>query len=229
MAKRNIINIDQGKCNGCGLCVSSCHEGAIQVIDGKARLVSETYCDGLGACLGHCPQGAITIEEREAEAFKGPAPAQQHHHEGGCPGSKIMNFARHGKTLAVSSAHNEESELGNWPIQINLVPPHAPYLNGADLLISADCVPFAYSGFHSELLKGKVVLVGCPKLDDIAKYSDKIKAMLKDNDVKSVTYARMEVPCCSGLVDVIEGAIAGSGKKIPFKEVIIGIKGDRLK
>lgn len=227
MAKRKVISIDQDKCNGCGLCVSSCHEGAIQVIDGKARLVSETYCDGLGACLGHCPQDAITIEEREAEAFTGPAPAH-HHHEGACPGSKVMNFAKHGK-VSSGTRPKLESELGNWPIQINLVPPHAPYLNGSDLLISADCVAFAYPDFHSELLKGKVVLVGCPKLDDIGKYGDKIKAMFKDNDIKSVTYARMEVPCCSGLIGVIEEAIIASGKKIPFTEVIIGIKGDRLK
>ena len=279
MAKRKIIDIDQDKCNGCKLCIPNCPEGAIKVIDGKARLVSDLFCDGLGACLGHCPEGAITIEEREAEAYdetkvmenvikhgtntikahlehleshgedkylkealmylkkqgvkdprgdKGSA-GHDHNHEGGCPGSKIMNFVRHGKTPAASSAHKEESELGNWPIQINLVPPHAPYLNGADLLISADCVPFAYPGFHSELLKGKVVLVGCPKLDDIAKYSDKIKAMLKDNDVKSVTYAHMEVPCCFGFIGVIEEAIVASGKAIPFKEVMIGIKGDRLK
>jgi len=228
MAKRKIINIDQDKCNGCGRCIPNCHEGAIQVIDGKARLVSDSSCDGLGACLGHCPQGAITIEEREAEAFTGPAPAQQHHHEGGCPGSKVMNFAKHRKSAAAAHRH-QASELGNWPIQINLVPPNAPYLSGADLLISADCVPFAYPDFHDELLKGKVVLVGCPKLDDIDKYSGKIKAILKDNDIKSVTYAHMEVPCCFGLVGVIEEAIVASGKKVPFAKVVIGIKGNRIK
>ena len=229
MAKRKVIKIDEDKCNGCGLCVYSCHEGAIQVIDGKARLVSETYCDGLGACLGHCPQDAITIEEREAEAFTGPATAQHHHHEGACPGSKVMNFAKKAKSSAGAVHNNAESELGNWPIQINLVPPHALYLNGADLLISADCVPFAYPGFHSELLEGKVLLVGCPKLDDINKYSEKITAMFKDSDIKSVTYAHMEVPCCFGLIGVIGEAIAASGKNIPFTEVMIGIKGQLIK
>ncbi len=227
MLKRKVINIDRDKCNGCGLCVSSCHEGAIQVIDGKARLVSETYCDGLGACLGHCPQDAITIEEREAAAFTGPAPARHHHHEGACPGSKIMNFAKHGRGLT-GTRPESGSELGNWPIQISLVPPHAPYLNGSDLLIAADCVPFAYADFHSEILRGKVLLAGCPKLDDIDKYSGKIRAILKDNDIKSVTYAHMEVPCCSGLIGVIEEAIEASGKKVPFTKVVIGIKGDRL-
>ena len=278
MAKRKVINIDQDKCTGCKLCIPNCPEGAIQMIDGKARLVSDLFCDGLGACLGHCPEGAITIEEREAEAYnetkvmenvtkhgantikahlehleshgedkylkealgylknkgiKDPRaskePASHGHHEGGCPGSKVMNFAKQAKHSGGAMHNHAESELGNWPIQINLVPPHAPYLNGADLLISADCVPFAYPNFHGELLKGKVVLVGCPKLDDIDKYSDKIKSMLKDNDVKSVTYAHMEVPCCFGLIGVIEEAITASGKKIPFTEVMIGIKGDRLK
>ena len=229
MANRKIINIDQDKCNGCGLCVSSCHEGAIQVIDGKARLVSETYCDGLGACLGHCPQDAITIEEREAEAFTGPAPVKHHHHEGACPGSKVMNFAKKVKSSAGAVHNHSESELGNWPIQINLVPSHAPYLNGSDLLIAADCVPFAYAGFHGELLKGKVLLVGCPKLDDINEYREKINGMFQNNDIKSVTYAHMEVPCCTGLIGVIEEAIKASGKKIPFAKVVIGIKGDRLK
>ena len=227
MAMRKIINIDQDKCNGCGLCVSSCHEGAIQVIDGKARLVSETFCDGLGACLGHCPQDAITIEEREAKVFTGPAPAQHRNHEGACPGSKVMDFAKH--TKPATPHQHAKSELGNWPIQINLVPPHAPYLNGTDVLIVADCVPFAYPDFHNELLKGKVLLVGCPKLDDIGKYSGKIKAILKDNDIKSITYAHMEVPCCFGFIGVIEEAIAISKKTIPFTKVMIGIKGNRFK
>jgi len=229
MAKRNVINIDQDKCNGCGLCVPNCHEGAIQIIDGKARLVSDTFCDGLGACLGHCPQGAITIEEREAEAYVGPAPAKHPHHEGGCPGSKVMSFARQSKCPDDVSQDHVKSELGNWPIQINLIPPHAPYFNGADLLIAADCVPFSYAGFHTELLKGRVLLIGCPKLDDIQKYSSKIGAILKDNDIKSVTYAHMEVPCCSGLISVIKEAILDSRKNIPFKEVTITLQGERIK
>lgn len=227
MAKRKIINIDQDKCNGCRLCIPNCPEGAIQMIDGKARLVSDLFCDGLGACLGHCPQGAITIEEREAEPYNDSA--ARHHHDGGsCPGSKMMSFERPVKKQSAPAGQNE-SELGQWPIQINLVPPHAPYLNGADLLVAADCVPFAYADFHNKLLKGRVVLVGCPKLDDIEKYREKIAVMLKDNDVKSVTYAHMEVPCCSGLIGVIKGAITSSGKNIPFKEAVIGIQGNRLK
>ena len=229
MAKRKVINIDQDKCTGCGLCIPNCPEGAIQMIDGKARLVSDLFCDGLGACLGHCPEGAITITEREAKDFTGPAPAHHHHTEGGCPGAKMMSFARPVTEVASSSGQHNESELRQWPIQINLVPPHAPYLNGADLLIAADCVPFAYADFHGELLKDRVVLIGCPKLDDIDKYREKIAVMFKDNDIKSVTYAHMEVPCCSGLIEVIKDAIAASGKKTPFCEVIIGIQGNRLK
>jgi len=208
MPKRNIIKIDEEKCNGCGLCIPNCAEGALKIIDGKARLVSEVFCDGLGACLGHCPQGAITMEEREAAGF-----------EGACPGSRMMDLR----------ATKRESELSQWPVQIMLVPPHAPYFKDADLLIAADCVPFAYPSFHEDLLKGKILLVGCPKLDDIEVYKGKISQIIKDNSIKSVAYAHMEVPCCFGLVEVIRDAISTSGKKIPFEEITIGIKGERLK
>jgi NAD-dependent dihydropyrimidine dehydrogenase PreA subunit len=192
MAKRKIIKIDEKKCNGCGECVPNCAEGALRIIDGKARLVSDVFCDGLGACLGHCPQGAITIEERDAEAF--------------------------GRT-----------ELRQWPVQIMLVPPIAPYFNNADLLIAADCVPFAYPDFHRELLKGKILLVGCPKLDDLSLYKDKISQILKANNIKSVTYAHMEVPCCFGLIGVVEDAITASGKNIPFNNVTVSIGGELIR
>lgn len=190
MVKRKIIKIDEDKCNGCGLCISNCKEGALQVIDGKARLVNELACDGLGACIGHCPQGAITIEES--------------------PASSLSQFI-------------------NWPVQIMLAPIEAPYFNGADLLIAADCVPFTYADFHADLLKGKVLLVGCPKLDDVGFYREKITQILKTNGIKSVTYAHMEVPCCFGLIDAIREAIRDSAKDIPFAEAIIGIRGERIK
>lgn len=234
MAKRKIIRIDEAKCNGCGECVPNCHEGAIQVIDGKARLVSDSFCDGLGACLGHCPEGAISIEEREALEYVPTLPGRQagsHGHNsfgsaqeakaalGGCPAHKVMDFRKDAA----------ESQLRQWPIQIMLVPASAPYLNNADLLIAADCLPFAYADFHQDLLKGKTLLVGCPKLDDAQIYQEKFNQMLKNNNIKSITYAHMEVPCCFGLVGVIQNAISASGKEVPFKEVIISIRGERIK
>jgi len=226
MAKRKIIKIDEDKCTGCGLCVPNCAEGALQIIDGKAKLVSEVFCDGLGACLGHCPEDAITIEEREAEAFdekkvekhlaKEKAHQHGHSHEGfACPSSQAMEF-RAGA-----------SQLANWPVQLTLVPVNAPYFDGADLLIAADCVPFAYADFHNELLKNKILLIGCPKLDDAAAYQEKIAQILKENNIKSITCAHMEVPCCFGLIHIIKEALAASGKKIDFKEVTIGIKGNK--
>jgi NAD-dependent dihydropyrimidine dehydrogenase PreA subunit len=230
MAKRKIIRIDEDKCNGCGECVPNCAEGALKIIGGKARLVSDVFCDGLGACLGHCPQGAITIEEREAEAFD-EKKAHAHKASGeklpcGCPGSMSMDLKRRSVKAQAPSGARTESELSQWPVQIRLVPPEAPYFNGADLLIAADCVPFAYPDFHRDLLRGKAVLVGCPKLDDLEHYRDKIGRILKANAIKSVTYAHMEVPCCFGLIDVIKQAIAASGKKIPFSEVTVGIRGE---
>lgn len=202
MAKRKIIKIDAEKCNGCGLCIPNCHEGAIQIIDNKARLVSDSFCDGLGACIGHCPQGAIAIEERDAEQFD------------------------ERKAMA-SSASRAESQLRQWPVQLMLVAPFAPFLNNAHLLIAADCVPFAYADFHEDLLKGKVLLVGCPKLDDTRVYEEKISQMLEHNTILSITYAHMEVPCCFGLVGIIQQAISRSGKKIPFGDIAIGIKGEK--
>lgn len=204
MPKRKIIKISEGKCNGCGLCIANCREGAIQIIDGKARLISDLFCDGLGACLGYCPQGAITIEEREAEA----------HDE---------------KRVMGNIAGQFESRLVNWPVQLMLVSPQAPYLSGADILIAADCVAFTYASFHEDLLKGKILLVGCPKLDNVEAYGEKIAQILKHNSIKSITYAHMEVPCCFGLVGIIEDAIAVTGKKPNFYEVVIGIRGERIK
>lgn len=219
MAKRKIIKIDEEKCTGCGECIPNCHEGALKIIDGKARLVSDSLCDGLGACLGYCPEGAITIEEREAGAFdeeKVKEHTAHHKHDSSCPGSKVMDF-------------KGTSELRQWPIQIKLVPPFAPYLKDAKLLIAADCVPFTYADFHKDLLMGKVLLVGCPKLDDAEFYVEKITQILKNNNIESITCAHMEVPCCFGFMSIINQAIALSGKKVPLEEVTIGIKGERLK
>ncbi|MDD5464813.1 MAG: 4Fe-4S binding protein [Candidatus Omnitrophica bacterium] len=197
MAKRKIINIDEEKCNGCGLCIPNCPEGAIRIIDKKARLISDLFCDGLGACLGYCPQGAISIEEREAAPYDG----------------KKVNIG---------------SGLCQWPIQLCLVPAHAPYFEGADVLISADCVPFAYADFHQDLLRNKILLVGCPKFDDISLYREKLKQIFTENNIKSVTCAHMEVPCCFGLLPVINAALKGSGKKIPFEDITISIKGKKV-
>jgi len=276
MAKREIIKIDEKKCNGCSLCIPNCPEGALQVIDGKARLISDLFCDGLGACIGHCPEGAISIEKREAEEYNEKKvmanivkqgknvtkahlehlkehnqheylkqaidylkknkieipleekPSHASHEHSGCPGSKMMDFRKEAKTKT-KTVSKQESKLGQWPVQIALVPPFAPYLKDADLLIAADCVPFAYANFHEDLLAGKVLLVGCPKLDDIEQSKEKITQVLKNNNIKSIAYAHMEVPCCFGLVGVIKSAISEVGKDIPFEEIVIGIKGERLK
>jgi NAD-dependent dihydropyrimidine dehydrogenase PreA subunit len=210
--KRKIVKIDQEKCNGCGLCIPNCQEGAIQIIDNKARLISDVFCDGLGACLGHCPQGAIAMEEREAQDYdEKKVMAHQYAPVGGCPGTRV-----------------QATQLRQWPVQLMLVPAYAPYLNNADLLIAADCVGFSYAGFHHDLLQGKTLLVGCPKLDDLQAYRQKIQQILGHNTVKSITYARMEVPCCSGLTGIIQKAIAGSGKEIHFQEVIIGVSGEKI-
>ncbi|MDP3042090.1 MAG: 4Fe-4S binding protein [Candidatus Omnitrophota bacterium] len=225
MAKRKIISIDEKKCNGCGLCLPNCPEGAIQIINHKARLISDLFCDGLGACIGHCPQGAITIEEREAVAFD---------HSGitagaTCPGSRSVDLRKTREAKSALLSQRQESELGQWPVQLRLVPVHAPYFEDAQLLIAADCVPFAYANFHQDLLKNKILLVGCPKLDDVSFYEDKLKQIFTDNNIKSITYAHMEVPCCLGLLPVIAGAITSSGKSIPLEEITISIKGEKIK
>ena len=241
MATRKIVKIDEAKCNGCGLCIPNCAEGALQIVDGKAKLMSDKFCDGLGACLGHCPEDAITVIDREAVEFDEKA-VEVHLHKQkeaqpkpepkpqpvftGCPSSRAMHFKiPETQTEAVSNTPSV-SMLSQWPVQLKLVPINAPYFQDADLLIAADCVPFAYPNFHPDFLKGKAVVVGCPKLDDVQYYKEKLTEIFKTNPIKSVTVPYMEVPCCFGLVKATEDAIAASGKNIPLKKVKIGIRGD---
>ena len=246
---RKIVKIDPNKCNGCGLCVPSCAEGAIQIINGKAVLAADNLCDGLGACLGDCPLDAITIEEREADEFDEvavekhlsaqgkpapahhPAPAapaapQHHHHGGGCPGSRAMSFAKPAAEPAPPVTGRVENRLAQWPVQLTLVSPTEPYFQGADLLITADCVPFAYANYHEDFLKDKALVVGCPKLDDNNFYTQKLTDLLTKSDVKSVTVLKMEVPCCGGIAMAAQQAVANCGKEIPLKVITIGIQGD---
>ena len=231
--KRKIIFIDKEKCDGCGHCVSACAEGALQIVNGKAVLVSDIYCDGLGACIGKCHKDAIRIEEREAEPFneeaaKAECETKGHRHNAGCPGMRSFSISREKNAENTSSARKWDSELTQWPVQLHLVPVNAPYWDGAELLLSADCVPFAYAGFHSELLKGKKVINACPKLDDTGPYLEKLTGILRENNIKSITAAHMEVPCCSGIVSLAEKAIENCGRKIPFHIIKIGIKGEIL-
>ncbi len=232
MATRKIIEIDEEKCDGCGECVPQCAEGALQIVGGKARLASESYCDGLGACIGHCPQGAIRIIEREAAEFDEQAVEErmrqsaQHteaHKAGSCPGAAVLEFSP--ESLAELGGAQRPSALSQWPLQLHLVPVQAPYLKGADLLLAADCVPFAMANFHGELLKGRKVLVACPKLDDTAPYEEKLAAMLRENDIRSLTVAHMEVPCCYGLVALAKSAIERSGRDVPLHEVTVTVRG----
>ena len=234
---RKIIKIDEEKCNGCGACVPACAEGALQIVDGKAKLISETYCDGLGACLGECPQGAITIEEREAREFDEQA-VKLHIEEKesvreelpcGCASATVNRFER--QEAAGSATVEREAQpsmLGHWPVQLTLVPPTAPFLQGVDLVLASDCVPFAYAGFHRDFLKNHSLLVACPKLDDFQAHLKKLTSILSHSSVKSLTVVHMEVPCCSGLVHMARQAIQLSGKHIPLEEVTISIKGDLL-
>jgi len=233
---RKIIRIDEEKCNGCGACVPACAEGALQIVNGKAKLVSETYCDGLGACLGECPQGAITIEEREAGQFDEEAVQHHLHHKEqleetlacGCSSATVTQFDRQeGTGVAQVEAARQQSMLGHWPVQLTLVPAAAPFLQGADLVLAADCVPFAYAGFHHDFLRGHALLVACPKLDDFQAHLGKLTEIFRSSQVNSLTVIHMEVPCCSGLVHMAKEAMRLSVKDIPFKERTIGIKGDR--
>lgn len=230
MIKRKIVEINEELCNGCGLCIPACHEGAIQLIDGKARVIDDKFCDGLGDCLSECPQGAITIVEREAAEYDQEAVEERlallaqtkdHAVHGGCPGSRMMVFEQK------EAAANQQSQLTHWPVQLMLVPEQAPYFNGKELLITADCVPFAYPDYHPDLLRDKSVVVGCPKLDDLEYYIERLTAIFSANDLTGLTVAFMEVPCCSGIVKAVETALARSGKDIPLQRVKIGIKGNK--
>lgn len=267
MVKRKIIEINEKKCNGCGLCIPDCPEGAIQMIDGKARLISDLYCDGLGACIGSCPQNAIKIIGREAQPYNekkvmkrivkhGKNTIKAHlqhlkdHNETRylnqaieflkqnnienpleddkmqhvCPGSAMQDL-RDKKANKKTSAR-QESELRQWPVQLSLLPPNAPFFENSHLLVAADCVPFANANFHSKLLNGKSLCIGCPKLDDIGEYQEKLTEMFKSNKIKSITVAIMEVPCCYGLYAAVEQAAKDSGKNIPIIQEIIGINGE---
>lgn len=286
--KRKIIKIDEAKCTGCALCIPNCPEGAIQILDGKARLVSDLSCDGLGACLGHCPEGAITIEEREAEPYnetkvmetiilKGEATVRAHlqhlrdhnqveflaealrfleqkglanplatavsapsghghcagshqgHGGGGCPGSRAMQFDKPVAQVPVVEG-SSPSQLTHWPVQLHLISPHAPYFQGADFLLAADCTAFALGDFHSRHLKGKVLAIGCPKLDAEQEiYAQKLVALIDEAKINTLTVMIMQVPCCSGLLRLAQGAVRQADRKIPLKCVVVGLQGDILK
>jgi len=220
---RKIVRIDEEKCDGCGLCIPSCAEGALQIVDGKAKLISERYCDGLGACLGECPQGAISIQEVESEQFDEEAASLPC----GCPSATVTTL----EPRDTCSCHRDErpalpSALGHWPVQLTLIPASAPFLQGADVLLVADCVPFTCADFHQRFLKGHALIVACPKLDDFQAHQSKLTEILRRSDIKSLTVLHMEVPCCSGLTHMARQAIRQSGKQIPLSEINMGIKGD---
>ena len=269
--KRQIIKTDEDKCTGCGECIPNCPEGALQIIDGKVRLISDLFCDGLGACIGHCPEGAITTEEREAEPYderkvmanivkqgknvirahlqhlkehnqaeyltqamnflkekKMEIPLEEptgHKLPCGCPGTAVRSFQPKSEVKSKAVAR-VSSTLSQWPVQLALVPPNAPFLQGRDLMITADCVSYAYGNFHQDFLKDKALVIACPKLDDTEYYLDKLTQMFKSSNIKSVTVVHMEVPCCSGIVHLTKQALANANKQIPTKEITIGIKGD---
>jgi ferredoxin len=281
MVKRQIIKIDEELCTGCGECIPNCPEGALQIIDDKARIISDLFCDGLGACIGHCPVDAISIEEREAEEYderkvmenvvkQGPNVIKAHldhlkdhnqmdyHQQAidylkecniaipteekpaeaqaplpcGCPGSAVQDFRNEAEVGSdeskVAIVAPAESQLRQWPVQIMLVPPNAPYLNDSNLVIAADCVPFSYASFHEDFLKDKTLLIGCPKLDDAEFYQNKITDVFKANNIKGVSVVHMEVPCCFGLVNLVKNAISSSGKNIPFHDITISVKGEKI-
>ena len=223
--KRTIIKIDEALCNGCGACITGCHEGALQLIDGKAVLISDVYCDGLGACIGECPVGAITLEEREAEPFVEPRPVQQEKPAvQGCPGS-VMREINHGKTA--NHGFPQPSELRQFPVQLHLLNPRAPFLKGANLLLAADCTAFASGEFHSRFLKGKMLAIACPKLDsDIQSYINKLVEMIDVAQIETLTVLIMEVPCCSGLANIARIACEQAKRKIPVTTVTLSLTGE---
>lgn len=234
---RGIIQINEEKCNGCGACAKACHEGAIGMVDGKAKLLRDDYCDGLGDCLPECPTGAITFVEREAAPFDKQAVLKnmkkKEQQSSGCPGQqmrKMNRAAKADKEAEVQMGGQSESpmsQLGQWPCQIKLVPINAPYFDGAKLLVAADCTAYAYANVHQEFMKGKITLIGCPKLDDVD-YSEKLTQIIAQNQIKSVTVLRMEVPCCKGLEMAVKKALQDSGKMIPWQVTTISIEGEIL-
>jgi len=241
--KRKIIKIDEELCNGCGQCVPSCAEGAIQIVDGKARLVEDKYCDGLGACLEECPTGALTIVEREADEFDEEAVREYLHSKGGekrseggimacgCPSTHIQSFVQPASCQGANEADalvGAATTLSHWPVQIRLVPPAAPFLRGADLLVAADCTPIAYPDFHRDFLKGRAVMVGCPKFDDAGEYIQKFADVFRGAEIKSIMVVVMEVPCCQGLPLIVEKGMEMAGRRIPFERVVISPRGDVL-
>ena len=231
--KRRIIEIDREKCNGCGACAEACHEGAIAMVDGKAKLMRDDYCDGLGDCLPTCPTGAITFVEREAAAYDEQAVMENKQRkmrkEGmtlpcGCPGSQSRNIQRQEAPTVETPQAQQTSRLSQWPVQIKLVPVNAPYFDGARLLIAADCTAYAYAAFHERFIKGHITLVGCPKLDSVD-YSEKLTEIIRQNDIKSLTIVRMQVPCCGGLEHAAVNALKASGKFIPWQVKVIATDG----
>jgi Fe-S-cluster-containing hydrogenase component 2 len=238
---RKIIEIDEERCDGCGQCVIACAEGAIEIVDGKARLLKDSYCDGLGACLGECPQGALRIIQRDAVEFD---PEEVEHHleargKGGeaqtaaapsqCPSSQMYRFETSCEAANRQVTHEPvASALSHWPVQIRLVPPNAPFLKGADLLVAADCTPVAYGNFHCDFLQGKTLLLGCPKFDDVPQYIKKFEEIFRTAEIRSVTVLTMEVPCCSALPVIVKKGMQEAGKKMPIEEVVIGVRGGVL-
>lgn len=230
---RKIIKIDEAKCNGCGLCAAACHEGAIGMVNGKAKLLREDYCDGLGDCLPACPTNAISFEVREAPAYNEAAvlQAKQKNQEVplpcGCPGTQSKTITRAETSGMVSENTPSVSRLSQWPVQIKLVPVNAPYFDGANLLIAADCTAYAYGRFHEDFIRGRITLIGCPKLDD-GDYTEKLTQIITNNNIKSVTIVRMEVPCCGGLEHAAKQALQASGKFLPWQVITITTDGSRL-
>lgn len=237
---RKIVKIDQDKCNGCGLCAAACHEGAIGMVEGKAALLRDDYCDGLGDCLPVCPTGAITFEEREAAAYDHAAVQANMAQRAGadsdatpaacqCPGTMARAIQRENVPAAQSAPAPAaaESQLAQWPVQIKLAPVNAPYFNGANLLVAADCTAYAYTNFHQDFIRNRITLIGCPKLDE-GDYADKLTEIIRQNDIKSVTVVRMSVPCCGGLENAVKRALQQSGKMIPWQVVTIATDGTRL-
>jgi Pyruvate/2-oxoacid:ferredoxin oxidoreductase delta subunit len=240
MAVRHIVKIDEEKCDGCGNCVIACAEGAIEIREGRAVIVKDSYCDGLGACIGECPQGALTIESREAEEFdeeavtahlaamKGGPPTSVEAAGPACPGAGPLHFPPGRESASGSKRVGSGSALRNWPVQIHLLPVRAPFFHQAAMLIAADCLPFAMADFHENLLSGTTLAVGCPKLDDAAAYVTKLAQIFSQNDIRSVKVAYMEVPCCAGLLRIVEKAVAASGKPIPVSTVKVGVHGQNM-